>query len=87
MTKLCCVLFKNENKIKTWLKKLMHNISVHSNDSLCRKSDVLGWTKSLVWVFLKFKDRVLRLTPQGQESFQPLLRRQWRENHRRFTRI
>ena len=49
MTKLCCALFEFE-KTENWLRKLMHNFVMHSNESACRKVGVLGWTKSLLWI-------------------------------------
>ena len=45
MTKLCRELFKFENKIKL-VEKIMQNVVVQSNESLCRKVDVLVWTES-----------------------------------------
>ena len=42
MTKLCRALFKYENKIKNWLRKLMYNFVVHSNDIPCRIKWHLG---------------------------------------------
>ena len=42
MTKLCRALFKCENKLNNWLRKLMHSFEVRSNESARRKSGRLG---------------------------------------------
>ena len=39
MNKFCFELFKCE---QNWLRKLIHNFVVHSNESECRKSGRLG---------------------------------------------
>ena len=38
----CVVRYLNVKKTKNWLRKLMHNFVVHSNESACRKSGRLG---------------------------------------------
>ena len=41
MTKVCCAIFKCENKLKL-VEKIMHSFEVHLNESACRKSGHIG---------------------------------------------
>ena len=50
MTKLRRALFKRENKPKNWLRKLMHNFVVHSNERAGRKSERLGLEQVVYFV-------------------------------------
>ena len=44
----CVVHYLNVKKTENWLRKLIHNFIVHSNERACRKMDDLVCTKSLI---------------------------------------
>ena len=49
MTKLCGAIFKCE-KTENWVRKLMHNFLVHSNEIACRKRGRLGLDQVLSYL-------------------------------------
>ena len=45
----CVGHYLNVKKTENWLRKLMHNFVVHSNESACNKSGRLGLDQVLKW--------------------------------------
>ena len=54
MNKMCSALFKCENNLKNWLRRIMHSFEVQSNESACRKSGRLGLDQVRSQKFIRF---------------------------------